>query len=107
MKKVLFICSQNKLRSPTAEAVFTGLDDLEVASAGLDKDATVTVTPELLEWADIIFVMEKNHKTRLQKRFRKYLNKQKVICLGIPDNYEFMDPELVRKFKDMLPRLIQ
>jgi len=106
MKKVLFICSQNKLRSPTAEAVFTGHDDLEVASAGLDKDATVTVTPELLEWADIIFVMEKNHKNRLQKRFRKYLNKQKVICLGIPDNYKFMDPELVRIYKDMIPRLI-
>ena len=106
MKKVLFICSQNKLRSPTAEAVFTGLDDLEVASAGLDKDATVTVTPELLEWADIIFVMEKNHKNRLQKRFRKYLNKQKVICLGIPDNYEFMDPELIRRLKEIIPRLL-
>jgi predicted protein tyrosine phosphatase len=106
MKKVLFICSQNKLRSPTAEAIFNGQDNLEVASAGLDKDATVTVTPELLVWADIIFVMEKNHKNRLQKRFRKYLNKQKVICLGIPDNYEFMDPELVRIFKDIIPRLI-
>jgi predicted protein tyrosine phosphatase len=106
MKNVLFICSQNKLRSPTAEAIFTGQDNFEVASAGLDKDATVTVTPELLKWADIIFVMEKNHKNRLQKRFRKYLNKQKVICLGIPDNYEFMDPELVRKFKDMIPRLL-
>ncbi len=106
MKKVLFICSQNKLRSPTAEAVFAGQDNLEVASAGLDKDATVTVTPELLEWADIIFVMEKNHKNRLQKRFRKYLNKQKVICLGIPDNYEFMDPELVRRLKEIIPRLI-
>ena len=106
MKKVLFICSQNKLRSPTAEAIFTGQDSLEVASAGLDKDATVTVTPELLEWADIIFVMEKNHKNRLQKRFRKYLNKQKVICLGIPDNYEFMDPELIRRLKEIIPRLL-
>ncbi len=106
MKKVLFVCSQNKLRSPTAEAVFSNESNLEVASAGLDNDAKVTVTPELVEWADIIFVMEKNHKNRLQKKFKEYINKQRVVSLGIPDNYDYMDPELIEIFKRMIPRLL-
>ena len=72
MKRVLFLCSQNKLRSPTAERVFSKHPNLEVASAGLDIDANIRVTKELIEWADLIFVMEKNHKNRLQKKFKQY-----------------------------------
>ncbi len=64
MKRVLFLCSQNKLRSPTAEQVFSGRPDLEVASAGLNADADVPCTAELVEWADIIFVMEKAQHAR-------------------------------------------
>lgn len=106
MKRVLFICSQNKFRSPTAEAIFCTDPNLEVASAGLDNDAKIRVTPELVEWAEVIFVMEKNHKNRLQKKFKKYLNKQRVICLGIPDKYEYMDPELINIFKNLVPNLL-
>ncbi len=106
MKRILFICSQNKLRSPTAENIFSTDPDLEVASAGLDNDAKITVTPELVKWADIIFVMEKNHKNRLQKKFKKYLNKQRVVCLGIPDEYDYMDPELINIFKNRIPKLL-
>lgn len=96
MKHLLFICSQNRLRSPTAEAVFSERHGIEVASAGLNHDAEQTVTPELLEWATIIFVMEKSHLNRLRSRFRNYLNGQRVVCLHIPDEYEYMDPYLVR-----------
>jgi predicted protein tyrosine phosphatase len=105
LKRVLFVCSQNKLRSPTAEAVFRDSENLEVASAGLDNDAVVTVTPELVEWADVIYVMEKNHRNRLQKKFRKYLNKQRVVCLDIPDIFDYMDPELITLLKMKLPRI--
>lgn len=107
MKKVLFLCSQNKIRSKTAETIFSDDPNMEVASAGLDLDAQVTVTPELIEWAEIIFVMEKNHKNRLQKKFKRYLNTQKIICLNIPDDYEYMDPHLVSILKDMVPLLIK
>jgi len=95
MKRILFLCSQNRLRSPTAEQVFSAKIDIEVASAGLDNDAEVVCTPELLEWADVVFVMEKTHKNRLARRFKRYLRHAQVICLDIPDNYEFMQPELV------------
>ena len=94
MKKVLFLCSQNRLRSPTAEQVFASHGGIEVASAGLNNDAENPATPELVAWADLIFVMEKAHRNRLRKRFRPHL-KARVVCLDIPDEYEFMDEGLV------------
>lgn len=96
MKRVLFICSQNRLRSPTAEQVFSNRKGFEVASAGLNPDANTTVTPELLQWADVIFVMERAHRNKLSKRFRVHLKSQRIVCLDIPDEFEFMDPALIR-----------
>jgi predicted protein tyrosine phosphatase len=96
MKRVLFVCSQNALRSPTAEQVFSTYPGIEVASAGTNADANEPLTPELVRWADMIFVMEKAHRTKLAKRFRAELNDKRVICLDIPDNYGYMDAALVR-----------
>ena len=93
--RVLFLCSQNRFRSPTAERVFEGRPGLEVESAGLNNDAQVPVTAELIAWAELIFVMEKKHLNKLSKRFRAHLRSKRVICLNIPDEYEFMQPELV------------
>jgi predicted protein tyrosine phosphatase len=96
LKNVLFICSQNRLRSPTAEQVFARRPDIEVASAGTNSDAETPLSSELVEWADVIFVMEKTHRTKLQQRFRASLKSKRVVCLDIPDKYGFMDPALVR-----------
>ena len=104
MLKVLFVCSQNRLRSPTAEQVFSGCADVEVASAGLNHDAEVPLSAELVEWADTIFVMEKAHRNKLREKFRAQLKRQKVICLNIPDQFEYMDPALVRILEDRVPR---
>ncbi len=106
MKRVLFLCSRNKLRSPTAEQVFSGRPDLEVASAGLNSDAEVPCTAELVEWADVIFVMEKAHRARLSTRFRRNLGRARVICLDIPDDYGFMQPELVQLLNAKVTRHI-
>ena len=103
MKKVLFLCSQNRLRSPTAEQVFASHKGIEVASAGLNNDAENPTTPELVAWADLIFVMEKAHRNRLQKRFKANL-KARVICLDIPDEYEFMDEGLISLLKAKVTR---
>jgi predicted protein tyrosine phosphatase len=96
MKHVLFVCSQNRLRSPTAEQVFSNRPGFEVASAGLSPEAETAVSPELLQWADVIFVMERTHRHKLAKKFRAHLDAKRIICLDIPDEFEFMDPELVR-----------
>jgi len=106
LKNVLFICSQNRLRSPTAEQVFSARADIEVASAGLDPKCGNPVTPELLEWADLIFVMERAHRNKLSKGFRASLGAARVICLDIPDDYKFMDPALIRILEARVPRFL-
>lgn len=103
MLHVLFICSQNKLRSPTAEHVFADWVGIETSSAGLNSSAETPVSPELLAWADLIFVMEKAHRNKLSKRFKPYLQHQKIICLNIPDEYDYMDEALIRILHQKVP----
>ncbi|PZO44116.1 MAG: phosphotyrosine protein phosphatase [Pseudanabaena frigida] len=104
--KLLFICSRNKLRSPTAEAVFREYSGLDVDSAGLDRDAEIPLNSEAIMWADIIFVMEKTHRSKLSKNFQPWLKQKRVICLDIPDQYEYMQPELVELLKKKVLPLI-
>jgi predicted protein tyrosine phosphatase len=99
IKRALFICTQNRLRSPTAEHVFASWPDVESDSAGIGVDANVPLSPEQIEWATIIFVMEKTHRNRLSTRFKRHLNGKRVICLDIPDEYDYMQPELVTLLK--------
>lgn len=106
MKKLLFVCSQNRLRSPTAEAVFSEYEGLEVDSAGVDREAEVPLYGEAIQWADIIFVMEKSHRSKLSKKLQPWLKGKRVICLDIPDEYEYMEPALVELLKKkVLPLL--
>jgi predicted protein tyrosine phosphatase len=107
MKRALFICTQNRLRSPTAEHVFSTWPNVEADSAGLGNDAEVSLSPEQIEWADLIFVMEKKHRTQLATKFRRHLNGKRVICLDIPDNYEYMQPELVRLLESKAGRFLR
>ena len=69
MKRILFVFGQNKLRSPTAESVFSSNPEWEVRSAGLKNNSDVQVGIDDVEWAEYIFVMEKSHKRKLQKLF--------------------------------------
>lgn len=93
--RVLFLCSRHRLRSPTAEAVFRTWPQVEADSAGLAPDAETPLSAEQLDWADLILVMESTHKRRLQQRFARQLKGKRVAVLGIPDDYDFMQPELV------------
>ena len=68
MKHALFICTQNRLRSPTAERLFANRSGHEVRFAGVDTAATTPVSTELLEWADVIFMMEEGHRSNLERR---------------------------------------
>lgn len=106
MRKVLFICGKNRRRSPTAEQIFAGHPGLEVASAGVSAGADVLVTPDLIEWADLIFVMEKAHRAKLSAQFKPSLKGTKVVCLDIPDRYGFMDPELIAQLRSKAGRHI-
>lgn len=104
IRTVLFVCSHNRLRSPTAEQLFSRREGLEVDSAGTNHDAENPLTAELVAWADVIFVMEKAHRGKLQRGFRAALAGKRVICLDIPDDYVFMQPELVRLLEARVSR---
>lgn len=106
MKRVLFVCSQNRLRSPTAERVFASRAGIEVASAGLNDDAQNVLTAEMLLWADVIFVMERSQRNKLTKKFRFALDGKRVVCLDIPDEYDLMDPALVALLEAKVPRYL-
>jgi predicted protein tyrosine phosphatase len=107
MKRALFICSRNRLRSPTAEQVFAAWPGVETDSAGLADDAEVQLSPDQLEWATIIFVMEKRQRSKLATRFARHLQGKRVICLDIPDDYAFMQPELVRLLEAKAGRFLK
>ncbi len=92
---VLFVCSRNRYRSPTAEAVFAGYEGVEVDSAGTAADAEQVVDAELLQWADLVVAMEARHKRALTRAHARWLRGKRVVVLDIPDRFEFMEPELV------------
>jgi predicted protein tyrosine phosphatase len=102
-RKVLFVCSRNRWRSPTAETLFDGLDGLQARSAGTESGARIKVTAGHIGWADLIFVMEKKHLRRLRDKFADELAAKPVICLHIPDEYQFMQPELVELLHATVP----
>ena len=79
---------------------------METASAGLAHDAEGPCSAELVEWADIIFVMERAHRAKLQRRFRAHLKRARVVCLDIPDDYAFMQPELVALLEKRVGRFL-
>jgi predicted protein tyrosine phosphatase len=101
----LFVCSFGRMRSLTAEHVFATRDDLYVAAAGVYADAENPVTAELLQWADIIFVMEDVHRNKLAEKFADALQGTQIVSLGIPDRYEYMDPQLVRLLKTKVSKI--
>jgi len=99
MINVLFVCSRNKWRSPTVEKIYKHSIEFNVRSAGTEPSARIKITAKLIDWADIIFAMEKKHKQRLIKNFPSQTSSKKIIVLDITDEYEYMDPELIDMLK--------
>lgn len=101
-RQLLFICSQNRWRSLTAERLFDGHPHYEARSAGTEPGARVRVTAGHLGWADVIFVMEKRHQERLREKFAAELRGKTIVCLRIPDQYQLNDPRLVALLRQKL-----
>ena len=96
---ILFVCSRNKWRSPTAETIYKNRQDHKFKSAGTEPSAKVKVSSKHILWADIIFTMEKKHKQRLLDNFPNETTNKHLINLDIEDEYEYMDEELVEMIK--------
>jgi protein-tyrosine phosphatase len=99
--KILFICAMNKRRSVTAEQLYRNDARVEVRSAGLRTGANRRVSEGDLRWADVVFVMERDHKQRIAMRFEG-LELPRMDVLDIPDEFELMDPALVEMLRLML-----
>jgi predicted protein tyrosine phosphatase len=104
---VLFICSRNQWRSPTAEQIYRKHPTISAKSAGTSPNAKHTVTVKDLEWADVIFVMEEKHKSRLVAEFRRIIENKRLYVLDIPDEYKFMDAELIEQIKSSVGNILE
>lgn len=105
-RRLLFVCGRNLQRSPTAEKIFHGVRGIEACSAGVNPDSEEPLSAELIEWAEVIFVMEPSHRAKMNRRFAGPLRGKRVVCLGIADEYEFMDPQLIRLLWERVPRSV-
>lgn len=103
--RVLFVCSRNQWRSRTAETLFRNRMDLQVRSAGTAKSARVRLSAKLVEWAEVIVVMEDHHKARLRQDYRDLLRDRSVEVLHIPDEYGYMDKVLVHLLEEAVEEL--
>lgn len=92
---VLFVCGKARKRSPTAADIVATWGIAVTDCAGVSDNADTVVSLNEIEWADRIIVMELKQKKKLNSRFKSALNDKVIRCLGIPDNYEYMQPELV------------
>jgi len=102
MPNLLFICSRNEWRSRTAETVFRKREDISVQSAGTVRKARIRVNAGMLKWADVVFVMEKKHRSYLLCHFPGEMEYLDVEVLDIPDEYQYMNEELIGELQDVV-----
>lgn len=106
--RVLFICSGNTDRSPTARDVFAADARLDVLAAGLDEDAPRRLSEDDLWWAELVFVMEPRHRDQIRNKYAFWWEERSPILtvLRIPDKFNRGDPELVRMLGDLAAPII-
>ena len=103
---ILFICSKNQWRSPTAEQVWRRQAGLSVRSAGTSPNARHPVSSKDLAWADVVFAMEEKHKSRLLADYCDVLEGKAIHVLDIPDEYRYMDPDLVEQLQTSVGEIL-
>jgi predicted protein tyrosine phosphatase len=86
-KNLLFVCEGNNQRSPTFEIWFKkNRPEYDVKSAGIFYYCHQKLTKELLEWADVVYVMDLNQDMFIARKFPEFLGK--VVVVGCNDDYQ-------------------
>ena len=106
VKHLLFLCGKARMRSPTAVEVCRRWQGVDADFAGLSNDADEPLTLDQIDTAEIIFVMEQRQKKRLRTLFGRQLANKRIVCLDIPDKYDFMQAELVTVLEAKLSNLL-
>lgn len=107
MVNILFICGKARKRSPTAADLARKMPGVQADCAGLSADADERLTPEHVDWADVLAIMERGQLARLKRQLGHCLGRKRVVCLNIPDRYEYMDPELIARLTPQLERILR
>lgn len=102
---ILFVCAKNKWRSPTAEKIYRNDPRCNVRSAGVSNSAKRTLAETDLQWADLILAMETKHKKRIQSNY-SHLHLPEIMVLDIPDDYEYMNPELIFLLQESIEEIL-
>ena len=103
---ILVVCGRNKKRSRTAEYIFKNDNRFNIQSAGLSPKSDRKVSENDINWADLIFVMENEHRAKISGLYR-HLDMPKIEILNISDDYEFMDEELVEMLSDRINYILR
>ncbi len=104
--KVLFVCSRNQWRSPTAEQLWRRHPAVSARSGGTSANARHPVSAADLAWADVIMVMEEKHQSRLRAQFGRALEHKAIHVLDIADDYHYMQPELVEQLEQSVASIL-
>ncbi|MCB1896766.1 MAG: phosphotyrosine protein phosphatase [Zoogloeaceae bacterium] len=104
--RLRFVCSENQLRSPTAEAVFSEYEGVEAIGAGTNHDADTPLSGDLIERADVFLVMEKLHRDKTARKYGAVLAGKRFVTLDIPDTIDCVDPKRVRLLETKVPKYI-
>jgi predicted protein tyrosine phosphatase len=103
---VLFVCSRNQWRSPTAERMFKGHPVIVARSAGTSLSARHRISHADIDWADVIMVMEGKHRDRILADYARLVEDTPIHVLDIPDEYKYMDPELIEMLEHTVEPLL-
>lgn len=99
-RRVLFVCTANQQRSPTAEELYRDDRRFKVRSAGTSPLARTPASAKLVAWADLVVVMEEHHARAIRERFPDASRSADFVVLGIPDIYQYMDRALQREIRE-------
>ncbi len=106
-EQLLFVCSRNQWRSPTAAALFDRCTRYVAKSAGTSDRARIKITAGLINWADWIFVMEKRHAAILRQKYPSEIAAKSLVILHVPDDYQYLDPELIEILTSRLTEYLE
>jgi len=98
---ILVVCGRNKKRSRTAEHIFKNDNRFNIRSAGLSPKSDRKISENDLNWADLVFVMEHEQRSKIRELYR-HLDLPKIDVLNISDDYEFMNLELVEMLTERI-----
>lgn len=71
-------------------------------SAGLAGESDLPLDLEMLEWADRVFVMEARHRKVIERKFATANRRAPIVVLGIRDEFQLMDDNLVAILRDRM-----